>query len=271
VLKSILVISLGAAVGAVLRWALGLKLNSLLPELPPGTVVANLVGAYIIGIAIAYFATSPSISSEWRLLIITGFCGGLTTFSTFSAEVVSLLQQGAMDASSRTVSPLRQGMIDDMRMRKLAEKTQTHYLCWVRRFTAFVGRAPDTATVEDLRRFQLHLVDSGTSPVSLNAAITALKFFFEVTLGQGELMAKMQPVRVPRTLPVVLSRDEVSRLIAAARNLKHQTALSVAYGAGLRASEVSAASPIKIRSAAVRAHAWQLSHTPARCPIPIAA
>jgi len=94
VLKSILVISLGAAVGAVLRWALGLKLNSLLPELPPGTLVANLVGAYIIGIAIAYFATAPSISGEWRLLIITGFCGGLTTFSTFSAEVVSLLQQG---------------------------------------------------------------------------------------------------------------------------------------------------------------------------------
>lgn len=93
-LKSILVISLGAAVGAVLRWALGLKLNSLLPELPPGTLVANLVGAYIIGIAIAYFATAPSISGEWRLLIITGFCGGLTTFSTFSAEVVSLLQQG---------------------------------------------------------------------------------------------------------------------------------------------------------------------------------
>ena len=93
-LKSILVISLGAAVGAVLRWALGLKLNSFLPELPPGTLVANLVGAYIIGIAIAYFATAPSISGEWRLLIITGFCGGLTTFSTFSAEVVSLLQQG---------------------------------------------------------------------------------------------------------------------------------------------------------------------------------
>jgi CrcB protein len=94
VLKSILVISLGAAVGAVLRRALGLKLNSLLPELPPGTLVANLVGAYIIGIAIAYLATASSISGELRLLIITGFCGGLTTFSTFSAEVVSLLQQG---------------------------------------------------------------------------------------------------------------------------------------------------------------------------------
>ena len=90
-----------------------------------------------------------------------------------------------MDASPR-ISPLRQRMIDDMRMRKLSEKTQSHYLRWVQRFTAFLGRAPDTATVEDLRRYQLHLVDHGTSPVSLNAAITGLKFFFEVTLDQGE-------------------------------------------------------------------------------------
>ena len=107
-----------------------------------------------------------------------------------------------MDASSR-VSPLRQRMIDDMRMRKLSEKTQSHYLRWVQRFAAYLGRSPDTATVEDLRGYQLHLVDHGTSPVSLNAAITGLKFFFEVTLDRGELMAKMQPVRVPRTLPVV--------------------------------------------------------------------
>ena len=115
-----------------------------------------------------------------------------------------------MDASSR-VSPLRQRMIDDMRMRKLSEKTQGHYLRWVQRFAAYLGRSPDTATIEDLRGYQLHLVDHGTSPVSLNAAITGLKFFFEVTLDRGELMAKMQPVRVPRTLPVVLSRDEAAR------------------------------------------------------------
>jgi fluoride exporter len=93
-LKTILAISLGASLGALLRWLLGLKLNSLLPALPPGTLAANLVGAYIIGIAIAYFAAAPAISGAWRLFIITGFCGGLTTFSTFSAEVVSLLQQG---------------------------------------------------------------------------------------------------------------------------------------------------------------------------------
>ena len=145
-----------------------------------------------------------------------------------------------MDSSPQVVSPLRRRMIDDMRMRKLADKTQSHYLRAVRQLAVFLGRSPDTATVEDLRRYQLHLVDHGTSPVSLNAAITGLKFFFEVTLDQGDLMAKMQPVYMPRTLPVVLSRDEAARLIAAARNLKHQTALSVAYGTGLRASEVVA-------------------------------
>ncbi len=102
----------------------------------------------------------------------------------------------------------------------------------------YLRRPPDTATVEDLRSFQLHLVDHGTSPITLNATITGLKFFFDVTLDRAELMAKMNPVRVPRTLPVVLSREEVARLIAATGNLKHQTALSVAYGAGLRASEV---------------------------------
>ena len=145
-----------------------------------------------------------------------------------------------MTHTLQTISPLRQRMIDDMRMRQLAPKTQASYLRIVREFTRFLGRAPDTATVEDLRGYQLHLVDHGTSPISLNAAITGLKFFFEITLHEPDLMARMQPVRVPRTLPVVLSPDEVGRLIAATGNLKHQTALSVAYGAGLRASEVVA-------------------------------
>jgi len=145
-----------------------------------------------------------------------------------------------MTQTLQAISPLRQRMIDDMRMRQLAPKTQASYLRIVREFTRFLGRAPDTATVEDLRGYQLHLVDHGTSPVSLNAAITGLKFFFEITLHEPDLMARMQPVRVPRILPVVLSPDEVGRLIAATGNLKHQTALSVAYGAGLRASEVVA-------------------------------
>jgi site-specific recombinase XerD len=145
-----------------------------------------------------------------------------------------------MTSSDPGVSALRRRMVDDLRMRKFAPKTQTAYLRAVRQFARFLGRSPDTATVEDLRNYQLHLVDHGTSPTSLNAAISGLKFFFDVTLGQPELMARMQPVRVPRKLPVALSPDEVRRLIAAAGNLKHQTALSVAYGAGLRASEVVA-------------------------------
>ena len=145
-----------------------------------------------------------------------------------------------MDSSIRTGTPLRWRMIEDMRMRKLEHKTQEAYIRAVCKLAAFLRRSPDTSTVDYLRRFPLHLVDRGSSPITLNATRTGLKFFFDVTLDRGELMAKMQPVRVPRTLPVVLSREEVARLIAAAPNLKSQTALSIAYGAGLRASEVIA-------------------------------
>lgn len=94
--KSILVISLGAAGGAVLRWMLGGRFNAIFPTIPLGTLAANLLGGYIIGAAAAFFAGFPALSPEWRLLVITGFCGGLTTFSTFSAEVSSLLQQGRL-------------------------------------------------------------------------------------------------------------------------------------------------------------------------------
>jgi CrcB protein len=94
VLKSVLAISIGASLGALLRWWLGLVLNGLFPTIPPGTLVANLVGGYLVGLAIAFFATYSALAPEWRLLVITGFCGGLTTFSTFSAEIVTLLQQG---------------------------------------------------------------------------------------------------------------------------------------------------------------------------------
>ncbi len=92
--KSIVTISVGASVGAVLRWWLGNRLNAIFPLLPPGTLAANIIGGYVIGAAIAFFASFPAVPAEWRLLLITGFCGGLTTFSTFSAEVVSLLQRG---------------------------------------------------------------------------------------------------------------------------------------------------------------------------------
>ena len=145
-----------------------------------------------------------------------------------------------MNESPRKVSPLRQRMIEEMRMRQLAPKTRDAYIRAVLHFTRFLGRSPDTATAEDLRRYQLHCVDQGISAISLNATITGLKFLFDATLGQPELMAKMHPVRMSRTLPIILSREEVSRLLDAAKNLKHRTALSVAYGAGLRVSEVIA-------------------------------
>jgi integrase/recombinase XerD len=145
-----------------------------------------------------------------------------------------------MTQTTKPISPLRQRMIDDMRMRKLSDKTQSHYIRAVVNFTRFLGRSPDTATAEDLRRYQLHLVETGTSPIMLNGTITALRFFFGVTLDHPEALAKMSTVREPRRLPVVLSRAEVARLIAAAGKPQYQAALSVAYGAGLRASEVVA-------------------------------
>lgn len=95
-LPSLLAISTGAAAGAVLRWLLGVWLNALFPAVPPGTLAANLIGGYLIGVAMAFFASQPGLAPEWRLLVITGFLGGLTTFSTFSAEVVTLLQQGRL-------------------------------------------------------------------------------------------------------------------------------------------------------------------------------
>ena len=145
-----------------------------------------------------------------------------------------------MESSNQTVSPLRQRMLEDMRMRQLAPKTQSAYIRAVSRFGEFLGKSPHTAGIEDLRRFQLHMVDKGTSPITLNATITGLTFLFDVTLDRKDAMAKMQSVRIPHRLPVVLSKEEVARLIAAVGHIKHQTALSVAYGTGLRVGEVVA-------------------------------
>ncbi|HWR86954.1 MAG TPA: tyrosine-type recombinase/integrase [Acidiferrobacterales bacterium] len=143
-----------------------------------------------------------------------------------------------METQKPSISPLRQRMIDDMRMRKFGEKTQIDYVRSVRKFAQYLGRSPDTASVEELRNYQLHLVDNGVSPSSLNSSISGLKFFFNITLDRPELVAKLQPVHMPRKLPVILSPEEVKRLIAAAGSLKHQTALSLAYATGLRISEI---------------------------------
>ena len=140
--------------------------------------------------------------------------------------------------TQKPISKLRQRMIEDMRMRKFGEKTQIDYVRAVRKFAQYLGRSPNTASVEDLRNYQLHLVDNGTSPASLNSSISGIKFFFNITLDRPELVAKLQPVHLPRKLPVILSPEEVKRLIAAASSLKHQTALSLAYATGLRNSEV---------------------------------
>ena len=143
-----------------------------------------------------------------------------------------------MVQSSKPISPLRQRMIEDMTMRKLSPRTQSSYIRVVANFTRFLSRSPDTADAEDLRRYQLHLVEQGVSSTSINANITALKLFFETTLDRPEAMKKMRHIYEPRRLPEILSLDEVTRLLKAAGGLKYQAAFGVAYGAGLRASEV---------------------------------
>ena len=139
----------------------------------------------------------------------------------------------------KPISPLRQRMIDDMTARRFKEKVQKDYVRQVRNFAAFLGRSPDTATSEDLRRFQLHLAQQQIGAPTINSAIAALRFFFTVTLEKPDLVRPLRTVNEPRRAPVVLSKEEVARLIEAAPSLKYKAALSVAYGAGLRVSEVA--------------------------------
>jgi integrase/recombinase XerD len=136
------------------------------------------------------------------------------------------------------MSPLRRRMIEDMAIRKLAPKTQQGYIRTVRDFAAFLGRSPDTASFEDVRRFQLHLAGSGAHIPVLNHTVAALRFFFRVTLKRSDVIEHTTFLHAPRKLPVVLSPEEVARLLEAAPGLKYRAALSVAYGAGLRAAEV---------------------------------
>jgi len=136
------------------------------------------------------------------------------------------------------VSPLRRRMIEDMTIRKFAPRTQEGYIRAVKNFSAFLGAAPDTASFEDVRRYQLHLVSSGTGVPTINHSLTALRFLFMVTLRKPDVVIHLPFVREARRLPVVLSPEEVARLLEAAPGLKYKAALSVAYGAGLRASEV---------------------------------
>jgi integrase/recombinase XerD len=142
--------------------------------------------------------------------------------------------------SEKPISPLRQRMLDDMSVRRFTPDTQREYIRAVKRLAAFLRRSPDTATAEELRAFQLHLTETGVQPPTVNATVTALRFFFKVTLDRPETTRHLVFVYEPRKLPRVLSPEEVLRLLEAAPRPKHKAALSVAYGAGLRAMEVVA-------------------------------
>ena len=136
------------------------------------------------------------------------------------------------------ITPLRRRMIEDMAVRHLASETQRNYIRAVKTLASFLGRSPDTATAEDLRLFQLHLNATHVRPPTINATVTALRFFFSVTLDRADATRHLSFVHEPRKLPIVLSPEEVARLLEAAPGVKYKAALSVAYGAGLRVSEV---------------------------------
>ncbi len=142
--------------------------------------------------------------------------------------------------SRRPVTVLRARMIEDMTVRGFTEETRNDYVRRVRAFAAFIRRSPDTATAEDLRRFQLHQRQSGMQPPSINNSVSALRFFFTVTLDRPDLARRLTVVREPRRLPVVLSVEEVTLLLQSAPGAKYKAALGTAYGAGLRVSEVVA-------------------------------
>ena len=144
------------------------------------------------------------------------------------------------DGSPRPISPLRARMIEDMTVRGFNEHTRRDYVRHARSFAAFIGRSPDTATAEDLRLFQLHQTQSGMQPSSINTAVSALRFFFTVTLDRPDLSRRLTVVPQPRRIPPVLSVEEVTLLLRAASGPKYKAAFATTYGAGLRVSEVVA-------------------------------
>lgn len=137
------------------------------------------------------------------------------------------------------ISPLRQRMIDDMNIRRFSRATQRDYIRDVARFAAFLGRPPDTATADDLRRFQVAQSEEGVSATTMNAVVSGLRFFFTHTADRPDLSRRLYRINNPRKIPVVLSTEEAARLLNATTSIKHQALLSVAYGSGLRAAEVT--------------------------------
>lgn len=142
--------------------------------------------------------------------------------------------------SISAITPLRQRLIDDMEVRRFSRETQRNYIRDIGRFATFLRRSPDTATAEEVRRFQIEQLDSGVPVPTMNSIVSALRFFFVYTIDRPDLARRLIRAKHPRHLPVVLGRDEVARLLNATTCLKHQAALSVAYGAGLRVAEVAA-------------------------------
>src|SRR5882762_3560866 len=141
--------------------------------------------------------------------------------------------------TDKTIGPLQQRMIEDMSLRHFGEKTQKDYIRAVKNLTIFLGRSPDTASNEDLRLFQLHLAENRVGAPTMNSTVSALRFFFTVTLDRADAVRHLTFVHEPRKLPVVLSPEEVARFLEAAPGVKYKAAFSAAYGAGLRVSEVA--------------------------------
>jgi integrase/recombinase XerD len=140
--------------------------------------------------------------------------------------------------TTEAITPLRQRMIEDMNARKLCAGTQRGHIRACKRFAAFLKRSPDTATLDDIRRFQLHLADTGVSICTRNCIMTGLRFLFRVTLRRLDLAEEIYHIREPQKLPLVMSVDEMKRLLAVVGNLKTRVLLSLGYGCGLRASEI---------------------------------
>src|SRR6266571_195680 len=140
--------------------------------------------------------------------------------------------------TTKAITPLRQRMIEDMNARKLCTGTQRGHIRACKRFAAFLKRTPDTATLDDIRRFQLHLAETGVSICTRNRIMTGLRFLFRVTLRRLDLAEEVYHIREPQKLPLVMSVDEIKRLLAVANSLKTRVLLSLGYGCGLRASEI---------------------------------
>ena len=140
--------------------------------------------------------------------------------------------------SNRSITPLRQRMIEDMAARKLGRHSQRSHLYSCKRFAAFLKRSPETATADDVRLFQLFLIESGVSICNRNRIMTGVRFLFRVTLRRHDLAAEIYHLKAPQKVPLTMSQDEIKRLLAMAANIKVRTMLSLAYGCGLRAGEV---------------------------------